>query len=96
MTMADEMQDGHQNRETWAFNLHWQANQGTYKQVIAWGRQWAGRSDWELGSLIIDAVKSMWEEDSEHMALREVGSFWRVDEADVARAVRGALANESE
>lgn len=99
--MSDEY-NGWPNRETWAFNLHWQNDQGFYGWVLESARGYlAGNpaaSDLAIGEVIVDTVTSELAELSPQLweLLREdVGSFWRIDRAETGAAVREALENES-
>ena len=120
-TMTDETYNGYANRETWAFNLHWQNDQGLYSETLAqadqyltdtYGRAWPELPEDELrgalhgvGEHVVrywDAVVHEWEDDfgerpntGIQMFRDEVGSWWRVDYAEVGAAVRESLDAES-
>jgi hypothetical protein len=104
-TMAtDETYNGYANRETWAFNLHWQNDQGLYNWVLETARELiAGAtyppvSDTYLGERIVAEVTEELAELSPELweLMREdVGSFWRIDHAEIGAAVRESLEVES-
>lgn len=106
--MSDETYNGWKNRETWAFNLHWQNDYGMYKDTLERGHgalhDNPGASDRELG----EAVVAYWREtlfdwddesygklpDALVMFRDEVGSWWRIDYAETGACVRESLSNE--
>lgn len=101
--MSDEY-NGYANRETWAFNLHWQNDQGFYGWVLESAREvienatFPPVSDLYLGERIVAIVRDELEELSPELweLLRtDVGSFWRIDCEEVGAAVREALEIES-
>lgn len=102
----DETYNGWKNRETWAFNLHWANDRGLYEETLEQAKQWlAGTddpdNDYALGEMVIsywrDFLDSYAEDfgqpltDDLLMFDREVGSWWRVDEAETGAAVRESL-----
>lgn len=94
----DETYQGVKNRETWAFNLHWENDQGLYNMIQDYARTVLRgdeeMTDAELGGRIIEYVKEMWREfptGGIAMWRDEVGSVWRVDEESVGESVREAL-----
>lgn len=104
-SMTDnETYNGWKNRETWAFNLHWQNDQGFYNWVLEYARTLPGAytdaegSAYRLGEQVVNMVTEELAELSPELweLLREdVGSFWRIDYAEVGAAVRESLDNES-
>lgn len=65
MTDKDETYNGYANRETWAFNLHWQNDQGLYNETLDRVREASGRgladgrtieeaTDHEIGELVVN------------------------------------------
>lgn len=106
----DESFNGYANRETWAFNLHWQNDQGLYLDVLEYARQALaeaeepeGVSDRALGELVVEYLDERtsvpyWA-DEVGVSMPElfwlmrddVGSFWRVDPAEVGAVVRESL-----
>lgn len=109
-TMTDtETYNGWKNRETWAFNLHWQNDQGLYNETLEEARRVLEfnspdeLSDRELGSLIVGYWRDGITEyqaaggklyDALAMMRDEVGSWWRVDSTETGAAIREALSNE--
>lgn len=102
--MSHETYKGWANRETWAFNLHWQNDQGLYlwvleqaREVIA-GASHGPVSDTYLGERVVGIVREeladMSPELWENMRT-DVGSFWRIDHTEVGATVRESLGNES-
>lgn len=105
--------NGYANRETWAFNLHWQNDQGLYNETLEQVREWEGTfnvtpgelSDSQLGEYVVAYWRDLLDTYEEtagaplpeglRMFDREVGSWWRVDYAEVGAAVRESLDNES-
>lgn len=128
--MNDEAHEGSKNRETWAFNLQWQNDEGLYHMVLdaaeSFVLDYASRSDvfakelvsneealnYSLGEYIIDFVKEQADEmlrlvDTNlpggetsfnfwKSLLDDVGSFWRVDKAEVGAEVRESLVVEEQ
>ena len=125
MTETDRY-NGYANRETWAFNLHWQNDQGLYNETLEVARQQLadldedgndlGRGDNDgLGSSASDYaigqhIVTYWHDtinewDGEYgtdlpvglaMFRDEVGSWWRIDYAEVGAAVRESLEVEGD
>lgn len=102
--MSDETYNGYANRETWAFNLHWQNDQGLYGMVLEHAASVLGDdpesvSDAQLGQAVIEFAKELHEEIGDNDTLRmmreEVGSWWRVNEWEVGAAVRESVKDES-
>lgn len=111
----DETYNGYRNRETWAFNLHWQNDQGLYNGTLERGQEWwdDDHPDWwdddvkthRLGEYIVtywqyfirDYKENFGSELPEGLAMLrdEVGSWWRIDYAEVGAAVREGLEIES-
>src|SRR5690349_15599004 len=102
-SMTDsETYNGYANRETWAFNLHWQNDQGLYSFVLEdagdYVRYHPSVSDNGLGEHVVEYVRSelpdlsseLWENMRE-----DVGSWWRIDYREVGEAVRESLDAES-
>lgn len=113
-TMADEISDenyrareqynGYANRETWAFNLHWQNDQGLYYSVLDAARTTAAQteSDYDLGEFVVNYVGETLAElynsgnrEAVLNIMQDVGSFWRIDYREVGEAVRESLDAES-
>lgn len=98
----NETYNGWANRETWAFNLHWQNDQGFCGWVLDMARGYLEdrpeAGDLSLGEHIVSQVTeelaelspSLWE-----LLREDVGSFWRIDYAETGAAVREGLENES-
>jgi hypothetical protein len=109
--MSDETYEGWKNHETWAFNLHWQNDQGLYEMTREFASQWLGSNNAEgqpselvnfrLGEAVVeywrDFLDTYTEEfgtampDGLQMFQKEVGSWWRVDEAETGAAVMESL-----
>lgn len=99
----EETYNGWANRETWAFNLHWQNDQGFYGFVLDYARQALEDSEelsnYGLGFRVLGYVQEelpelspeLWE-----LMRGDVGSFWRVDPDEVGATVRESLGNESD
>ena len=111
-TMSNETDryNGYANRETWAFNLHWQNDQGLYNDTLEEARRYLASvndaaGDYELGQnavgywyeLIFEWRENMGTDLPEGLAMfrDEVGSWWRIDYAEVGAAVRESLGIES-
>lgn len=105
----DETYNGYANRETWAFNLHWQNDQGMYERTLEDARNHLeytspDASDRELGEVAVnlwrDTIDTWIDEhgsaipDGLLKMDREVGSWWRIDYAEVGAAVRESLGAE--
>lgn len=107
MTEHDDTYNGWKNRETWAFNLHWQNDQGLYNETLEEARRWlwsnasSPENDRALGEHIVEHFRdNLIESDRdswEHVVsiLSDIGSFWRIDHAETGAAVRESLDNES-
>ena len=67
--------NGYENRETWAFNLHWQNNEALYELVEEWARdainEWrshgqddesGGYADPVIGEHVIAQAREFWGE----------------------------------
>ncbi|HET6917237.1 MAG TPA: hypothetical protein VFH56_14180 [Acidimicrobiales bacterium] len=105
--MTDETCNGYANRETWAFNLHWQNDQGLYRQTLEEARQiikqdsiYSTPGDRELGERIVNYWRDVFDgydadgtpmTQTLRMFEREVGSWWRINYAEVGAAVRESL-----
>jgi hypothetical protein len=98
-TMSEtDKYNGWANRETWAFNLHWQNDQGLYNWVLEFAAEVLKTapktSDRYLGEMVDAHVRDglpelspeLWENMRE-----DVGSFWRIDYAEVGACVRESL-----
>jgi hypothetical protein len=105
-TMTDETYNGYKNRETWAFNLHWQNDQGLYNETLEYakGQDPSDLSDTLLGDMVVSYWREYIAERAENdgwlpeplgMFRDEVGSWWRVDATEVGEAVRESLDTES-
>jgi len=98
---TDETYEGWKNRETWAFNLHWSNDEGLYHMVRDFAADWTrhndegqGSDDYDLGKAVIEYVRETLDEfggEGAKMINDEVGSWWRVDEAETGAAVRESL-----
>ena len=68
MSDSDETYNGWANRETWAFNLHWQNEEGLYRTVLEWvsdffdGPRDYENSDMRLGEYIVEQSQELWRE----------------------------------
>lgn len=70
---ADETYNGHANRETWAFNLHWQNDQGLYLETLEQARTYLVETygdDW--AELPADELKGAFYGVGEHVV-----NYWR-------------------
>ena len=111
-TMSEtDRYNGWANRETWAFNLHWQNDQGLYNETLETAREYIANgneddaTDYRVGEMIAEHWHDTINEwDGEYgtelpeglaMFRDEVGSWWRIDYAEVGAAVRESLDNES-
>lgn len=104
MSGADETYNGWRNRETWAFSLHLNSEQGL--------QQWALQSiadaisadpevtDYELGDHLIEAFEELIGEtfsiENERMVRRDIGSWWRIDRVETGAEWRETLAETKE
>lgn len=108
--MSDESYNGYANHETWAFNLHWQNDQGLYSETLEEARRYFSAvndeaEDYEVGKNIVgywrEYIDNWIEETSTPLPGvldtfdREVGSWWRIDCVEVGAAVRESLNAES-
>lgn len=98
----EDTYNGWVNRETWAFNLHWQNDEGFYGFVLDYARQALedneSLSDYGLGFRVLEYVQAELPELSPELweLMREdVGSFWRVDADETGACVRESLSEES-
>ena len=83
--MTDETYNGYANRETWAFNLHWQNDQGLYNDTLRAAQDYIdGRgqddptfelSDYDLGEYIVDYWRESIDEYNEEAARGEATPF---------------------
>jgi len=103
--MTDETYNGYKNRETWAFNLEWQNDEGIYHTLLDSAESWLmdnpEADDYSLGEYFISWLEEIAREsiESQHESVREfwlnlltdIGSFWRVDEEEVGAAIRESL-----
>lgn len=116
---TDETYNGYKNRETWAFNLHWQNDQGLYNETLDVARAWLAERELSADTIETEVstrmlgehVVSHWrdmirnyrdyfgsilaDDDALAMMRDEVGSWWRIDYAEVGAAVRESLGVES-
>lgn len=53
----DETYSGYANRETWAFNLHWENDYALYHAVLAYARRQEGRTPQTIGRNVKDALR---------------------------------------
>lgn len=115
-SMTDsETYNGYANRETWAFNLHWQNDQGLYNETLARAGEAFTMNvahsdepltDHQLGQYVVNYWHDMIRdyrndfggELPEGLAMfrDEVGSWWRIDYAEVGAAVRESLDAEGD
>lgn len=112
-----ERYNGYANRETWAFNLHWQNDQGLYNETLEQAAGVLERANvarthddpvtnWALGEYIVNYWRDFIREYRDNFGTElpegltmfrdEVGSWWRIDYAEVGEAVREALEAESQ
>lgn len=87
MTDQDDMYNGWKNKETWAANL-WLANEfeayceavDTVKEMVA-----DGFSPLAVGDALVALLRdrALRGDDVGQCILRDVGSFWRIDEAEL-------------
>ena len=119
MTETDRY-NGYANRETWAFNLHWQNDQGLYNETLAQAGEFLAAAqadehddgdrgpvtDFTLGETVVDHWREFLADYRENfgselpeglaMFRDEVGSWWRIDYAEVGAAVRESLEVEGD
>lgn len=118
--MTDDTYNGWANRETWAFMLHVNNDQGLYAEARNVGELYAAETygeewrelpedemrglEWGVGERVVKHFRDMiagWTEDfgsplPEGMTMfrDEVGSWWRIDYAEVGEAVREMLEDD--
>jgi len=99
--------NGWANRETWAFWLHVGNDEGLYESVREWAQGWIDAqnadaqddyADSSLGAYVAESVHEYLLETQPHsdharMVLNEVGSWWRINHAEIGAAVREDLDN---
>ena len=109
VTVTDDTYNGYANRETWAFNLHWQNDQGLYNETLSVGEQLIEDNEMPSDSALGEYVVTYWHDlirdyaeqvggplpEGLAMFRDEVGSWWRIDYAEVGAAVRESLDAES-
>lgn len=123
MSSNDETYNGYSNRETWAFNLHWQNDQGLYNETLMVaqeqlrdidddgndipneGGRGSSATDYALGEHVVSYWRDLLDGYEEFYGAplpselfvfaREVGSWWRINSAEVGAAVRESLDSES-
>jgi len=98
-----EEYNGWTNRETWAFNLHWQNDEGLHGMIIDFATRYVLRnedtSNFGLGEAVIEYVQERWQDlwaDSQETDMdrnwqQDVGSVWRVDAVETGDCVRDCL-----
>lgn len=109
----DETYNGWKNRETWAFCLHIDNDQGLYNETLEQVREWeesfgvlpSDLTDYQLGEYVVNYWRDLLDTYAETASAplpevltmfdREVGSWWRIDRAEVGASVRESLDNES-
>lgn len=102
--MTDETYNGWANRETWAFNLHWQNEESTYYMVLGWAQdllvESSGLSDRGLGERIIGLYEDYLDDQAHEEGpyafgvLSDIGSFWRIDAEETGKCVRESLEDQ--
>jgi hypothetical protein len=102
--MSDEY-NGWANRETWAFNMHIDNDEGLYRATLEMAEKYLDHTvtDYELGGYIVDqwkdAIQEMERDHNLDPALRmlrdEVGSFHRIDYEETGASVRESLGMEA-
>lgn len=95
--MGDDTYNGWANRETWAFVLHVENDEGLQQFVHEFVRNHADAwsCDGYVGEKIVDAVRELWDDcdGAEWVQLMrdDVGSVWRIDYEEVGHALREAV-----
>jgi hypothetical protein len=99
--MTDETYNGWPNRETWAFMLWIDNDEGLYNEAREWVARSAGKElrDTDaraFGELIIAALEESFKAGNEAaiLPLRDIGSTWRIDWQRVAEALTEDFAPE--
>lgn len=104
--MSDEY-NGWTNRETWAFWLHVTNDQGMYHETREAASSFlevhGGASDRAVGEYVVDQWRELLEEletasgglgDGLRAFRDDVGSWWRIDHAEIGAAARELVDEE--
>ena len=96
MSYGSEEYNGHPNRETWAFHLHrandrylYELAQSTTRAVLA---RVSDPFPVYLGELVVEAIRDAVEEFAAIDAMRDIGSWWRIDEHHVGATMLAEIA----
>lgn len=101
--------EGSANRETWAFWLHVTNDEGWYRDVIEYGSEYLSLDDSALGQAVVEHVENGISEltelaqndgsrtvlDSLRLMRDDIGSFWRIDAAEIGESVRELIEETS-
>lgn len=95
MSNGDEY-NGWTNRETWAFVLHFNNDQGLQEAALEIATDMADDYPHRVGEALIDYAETLFDEwhdvEGIRMMQSDIGSLWRIDAAEVGAAFQADAA----